>query len=64
MIGARAFLPASYVGLIIDEGIDFPPTMKATLEEYGKEMLHFRDRTDGDRLTTRTLNLSSGERRG
>jgi hypothetical protein len=64
MIGARTFLPASSVGLIVDRGVDFRLEMQSRLEEYGLDMLHFRDRIDGERLTTRALNLYSGERRG
>jgi hypothetical protein len=64
MVAARAFLPASSVGLIVDRGVDFPPAIQAALETYGSDMIHFRERTDGKRLTTRALNIYSGERRG
>jgi hypothetical protein len=61
MIGARIFLPASAVGVIVDRGIDFPSEIQTRLEEYGLDMLHFRDRTDGECLTTRALGLYSGQ---
>lgn len=64
MIGARTFLPASLVGLIVDRGVDFPEEMTDRLGEYGMDMVHFRERTDGDRLTTRAVNIYSGEKRG
>lgn len=64
MIGARIFLPASSVGHIVDRGIDFPPAIQASLESYGPEMFYFRERTDGQRLTTRALNIYTGQRTG
>lgn len=61
IIGARLFLPPSELGIIIDVGTDFPPSMLESLKSYGDEMFAFRA---GERLTTRALNLYSGEERG
>lgn len=64
MVGARTFLPASRVGMVVDVGTDFPAPMRAALESYGDAMFWFRPRADGAPTTTRALNIYSGEERG
>ncbi|KAF7355148.1 Ribokinase-like protein [Mycena sanguinolenta] len=59
-IGARVWLPASQVGMIIDHGSDFPPDMESKLAEFGKEMWIYRDQPSG---TTRALNTYRGDHR-
>ncbi|KAF8351103.1 Ribokinase-like protein [Amanita rubescens] len=61
-IGARIWLPADQLGMIIDRGRDFPEDVYAALMNYGEQMWVFRDRDDG--LTTRALNSYRGEHRG
>ncbi|KAL7414592.1 Ribokinase-like protein [Mrakia frigida] len=60
-IASRLFLPPTLLGMIIDVGTDFPPRIMDELLSYGSEMWHFRE---GDRLTTRALNIYSEEVRG
>jgi hypothetical protein len=60
-IASRLFLPPTLLGMIIDVGTDFSPRIKDELLSYGTEMWHFRE---GDRLTTRALNIYSEEVRG
>jgi hypothetical protein len=64
MVAARLFLHAKEVGMIVDVGDDFPQPMKAELQAYGEEMFWFRNRIDGERRTTRALNIYSAEERG
>ncbi|KAG7097280.1 hypothetical protein E1B28_004645 [Marasmius oreades] len=61
VVGARVWLPPGQVGMIVDRGPDFPPSMQKTLEDYGQDMWLFRDRTDTE--TTRALNSYRGEHR-
>ncbi|KAJ7276206.1 Ribokinase-like protein [Mycena haematopus] len=59
-IGARMWLPPSQVGMIIDRGFDFPPSMESKLAEFGKEMWHYRNQPS---QTTRALNTYRGDHR-
>ncbi|KAH9951812.1 Ribokinase-like protein [Amylocystis lapponica] len=61
-IGARIWLPAATVGMIIDRGHDFPDETQKKLDSYGKDMWLFRDHSD--RGTTRALNSYKGDTRG
>jgi hypothetical protein len=54
-------LPAKDVGMIVDRGTDFPPSVQDTLVSYGSDMWIFRDQHD--RVTTRGLNTYQGEHR-
>lgn len=56
MIGARLFLPSSNIGLIVDEGQDFPLEFKDQLNILG-EGIYWRER-EGN--TSRALNIYSG----
>ncbi|KAF9263629.1 Ribokinase-like protein [Marasmius fiardii PR-910] len=70
VVGARAWLdspcsfglrlPPDKLGMIVDRGPDFPPSMQKTLEAYGNMWL-FRDRADTG--TTKALNSYRGEHR-
>jgi len=60
-IGARIWLPADRLGMIVDRGHDFPADIYATLMNYGEQMWLFRDHDDS--LTTRALNSYRGEQR-
>ncbi|KAJ7507564.1 Ribokinase-like protein [Mycena galericulata] len=57
-IGARVWLPPSQVGMIIDRGSDFPPSMESKLAEFGDDMWVYRNQPAG---TTRALNTYRGE---
>ncbi|WVR03315.1 hypothetical protein IAU60_000306 [Kwoniella sp. DSM 27419] len=57
MTAARAFLPPTHCGLLVDCGPDFPPHMAETLESLGRDMIYFRARTSP---TTRAVNIYSG----
>ncbi|KAF7352957.1 Ribokinase-like protein [Mycena venus] len=59
-IGARIWLSASQVGMIIDRGSDFPSSMERKLAEFGQEMWCYRDQPSG---TTRALNTYRGDHR-
>ncbi|KAJ7774357.1 Ribokinase-like protein [Mycena maculata] len=59
-IGARVWLPPSQVGMIIDRGSDFPPSMETELAEFGDEMWVYRNQPTG---TTRALNTYRGDHR-
>lgn len=64
IIGARAFLPSSQLGMIVDYTLStFPRALKNALESYGDEMWAFRERTDG-LPTARAVNRYQGETRG
>ncbi|KAF9221896.1 Ribokinase-like protein [Gyrodon lividus] len=60
-IGARIWLPASEVGMIIDRGHDFPQHLQEKLLSYGSDLWHFRDHSD--HKTTRALNSYRGDHR-
>ncbi|KAF8524731.1 Ribokinase-like protein [Gautieria morchelliformis] len=60
-IGARIFLEASQIGMVVDKGSDFPPDILQILLSYGQGMWLFRNREIG---TTRALNKYTGEFRG
>ncbi|KAI0303136.1 Ribokinase-like protein [Russula brevipes] len=57
-IGARIWLPASEVGMIVDKGVDFPQTLDAALRTYGESMWFFREQPGA--ATTRALNTYTG----
>ncbi|KAH7916744.1 Ribokinase-like protein [Hygrophoropsis aurantiaca] len=61
-IGARIWLPADKLGMIIDRGQDFPSEIQSKLLSYGTDMWHFRDHSN--RGTTRALNSYRGDHRG
>ncbi|KAI0921496.1 hypothetical protein AcW1_004545 [Taiwanofungus camphoratus] len=61
-IGARIWLPAKKVGMLIDRGSDFPEDIQEKLDTYGPEMWLLRD--NPDRGTTRALNSYKGDHRG
>ncbi|KIJ56538.1 hypothetical protein M422DRAFT_22703 [Sphaerobolus stellatus SS14] len=61
-IGARTFLPARDIGMIVDKGPDFPEDILKQLLSYGEEMWFFREQETGQ--TTRALNKYVGEHRG
>ncbi|KAI0002985.1 Ribokinase-like protein [Russula compacta] len=52
-IGARIWLPANQVGMIVDKGADFPQEIDAALRTYGDSMWFFRDQPGA--ATTRAL---------
>ncbi|KZT32126.1 Ribokinase-like protein [Sistotremastrum suecicum HHB10207 ss-3] len=58
-IGARIWLPAHEIGMIVDRGNDFPEDVQRQLDAYGSEMWHFRD--NANRGTTRAVNIYRGE---
>ncbi|KAK7061558.1 Ribokinase-like protein [Favolaschia claudopus] len=58
-IGARLWLPPSQVGMIVDRGSDFPPSMESKLAEFGDIWL-YRNQASG---TTRALNTYRGDHR-
>ncbi|KAJ7283869.1 Ribokinase-like protein [Mycena rebaudengoi] len=58
-IGARIWLPPSEVGMIIDRGPDFPPSMETQLAAYGSVWM-YRSQTVG---TTRAMNTYRGDHR-
>lgn len=59
MCAARLFLPPSHIGFIVDCGTDFPTHFRERLESLG--IAQFRSR---DGLTTRALNIYSGQKIG
>ncbi|KZT12947.1 Ribokinase-like protein [Laetiporus sulphureus 93-53] len=61
-IGARIWLPAEKVGMIVDRGNDFPPDIQEKLDSYGDTMWLYRD--NPARPTTRALNSYRGDHRG
>ncbi|KNZ74422.1 hypothetical protein J132_06934 [Termitomyces sp. J132] len=60
-IGARIWLSAEEIGMIIDKGYDFPTSIETKLSIYGPDMWIFRDQPN--RLTTHALNSYRGEHR-
>ncbi|KAJ7499142.1 Ribokinase-like protein [Mycena latifolia] len=58
VIGSRLWLPPSQVGMIIDRGSDFPPSMESKLAEFGEEMWVYRNQPVG---TTRAINTYRGD---
>ncbi|KAG9002825.1 hypothetical protein FRB94_003628 [Tulasnella sp. JGI-2019a] len=60
VIGARIWLPATDLGMIVDRGNDFPLAIQQQLSSFGNEMWLYRDRTDGN-PTLRAINLYRGE---
>ncbi|OSX60360.1 hypothetical protein POSPLADRAFT_1147632 [Postia placenta MAD-698-R-SB12] len=61
-VGARIWLPAEKVGMIIDRGHDFPEDIQKKLDTYGTDTWLYRD--DQQRVTTRALNSYRGDYRG
>jgi hypothetical protein len=55
-------LPPNRIGMIVDEGHDFPSPIKEELFKYGEDMWMFRSQLG--RQTTRALNAYRGEQRG
>ncbi|TFK76126.1 Ribokinase-like protein [Pluteus cervinus] len=62
-IGARVWLQAHEIGMVVDRGFDFPSDIQSRLLEYGPEMWFFREQANGGG-TTRALNSYRGEQRG
>lgn len=62
ILGARCWLPATALGLIVDRGDDWEQSVQDKLEKFGKEMWHFRDNKGMG--TCRALNLYTGQHRG
>ncbi|KII95784.1 hypothetical protein PLICRDRAFT_693926 [Plicaturopsis crispa FD-325 SS-3] len=60
-VGARIWLPAEKLGMIVDRGHDFPEHIQNALQIYGSDMWMFRDNMD--RGTTRALNAYRGDHR-
>ena len=63
MIGARIWLSARNVGMIVDTGGDFAKDMREALDAYGGDELFFF-REDASRTTTRAVNKYRGDLRG
>ncbi|EMD41032.1 hypothetical protein CERSUDRAFT_111603 [Gelatoporia subvermispora B] len=61
-IGARIWLPAEKVGMIVDRGDDFPAAIQEKLDAFGEEMWLFRNNPGTE--TTRALNSYRGDHRG
>ncbi|KAF9468956.1 Ribokinase-like protein [Collybia nuda] len=59
-IGARIWLPARQIGMIVDKGHDFPVLIHRELLRYGPDMWNFREQETG---TTRALNSYRGDHR-
>lgn len=55
-------LPAHKLGMVVDQGSDFPEDIGAALRSYGESMWLFRSQPDVG--TTRALNFYKGEHRG
>ncbi|KAJ7699867.1 Ribokinase-like protein [Mycena rosella] len=60
VIGCRVWLPPSEVGMIVDRGSDFPPSMESKLAEFGDEIWVYRNQPVG---TTRAVNTYRGDHR-
>ncbi|KAI0301807.1 Ribokinase-like protein [Multifurca ochricompacta] len=60
-IGARIWLPAGEIGMIVDKGVDLPQEFDAALRVYGEDMWFFRAQPDAG--TTRALNAYKGDHR-
>ncbi|GAA5833361.1 hypothetical protein JCM9279_001503 [Rhodotorula babjevae] len=61
ILGARMWLPAPRVGIVVDRGNDWPDKVERELRAYGEDMWEFRDKPEEP--TTRALNLYTGEHR-
>ncbi|KAF8309633.1 Ribokinase-like protein [Clavulina sp. PMI_390] len=61
-IGARIWLPATELGMIVDRGHDFPRSIQASLDLYGDGMWLWRDHSDKE--TTKAVNIYTGDTRG
>ncbi|KAI0049586.1 Ribokinase-like protein [Auriscalpium vulgare] len=61
-IGARLWLPAQEIGMVVDKGSDFPEDMENTLIAYGEDMWLFRNQPGLG--TTQALNSYKGDHRG
>jgi hypothetical protein len=63
IIGARIFLPAEQLGMIIDYTPGtLPREIKAKLDSYGENVFVYRQRTDG-LPTCRAVNRYKGDLR-
>lgn len=60
-IGARIWLPADQIAMMVDKGHDFPASIYARLLEYGSEMWIFREQPNS--VTTKALNSYNGDHR-
>ncbi|RDB23298.1 Uncharacterized protein C16C9.01c [Hypsizygus marmoreus] len=60
-IGARIWLPAEAIGMVVDRGYDFPDSIRKQLLAYGSDMWMFRNQPGSK--TTRALNSYVGEHR-
>ncbi|KIM91056.1 hypothetical protein PILCRDRAFT_765050 [Piloderma croceum F 1598] len=54
-------LPAHRIGMVVDRGQDFPPSIQTKLDSYGSDMWLFRDHSDVG--TTRAINSYKGDER-
>ncbi|KDQ64817.1 hypothetical protein JAAARDRAFT_64637 [Jaapia argillacea MUCL 33604] len=61
-IGARIWLSADRLGMVVDRGHDFPDAIQQKLLSYGQDMWLFRDNPDCP--TTCALNSYRGDHRG
>jgi len=61
-IGARIWLPADKIGMIVDRGDDFPAAIQERLDSFGSDMWLYRDNPGCK--TTRALNSYRGDHRG
>ena len=60
ILGARMWLPAHEVALVVDRGTDWQMDVQKQLDSFG-QMWYWREK---DGLTTTALNLYTGEHRG
>ncbi|KAJ7086671.1 Ribokinase-like protein [Mycena epipterygia] len=60
VVGARVWLSPNQIGMIVDRGSDFPPSMESKLAEFGDEMWMYRNQPVG---TTRAVNTYRGDHR-
>lgn len=61
-IGARIWLPATSIGMVVDTGSDFEPSLRRSLAAFGEQIWLYRE--NSVRKTTRARNTYLGERRG
>lgn len=60
ILGARMWLPAEQLALVVDRGSDWQSQVQQRLDEFG-QMWYWREK---EGLTTTALNLYTGEHRG
>jgi hypothetical protein len=61
IFGYHYRLPAHRIGMVVDRGQDFPPSIQTKLDSYGSDMWLFRDHSDVG--TTRAINSYKGDER-